>query len=265
MNLGTALVVGAAKLDEAAALPPKLLAKLSVGCDADPNVPNVKPEADIELELLVPTALDEAGAVPDFALSHDLHSVAASSFITMQASHSHCPGCLVASAANALSTAEGGAVFWGLDAAVVVKETEEGKVVDEAEAGAVIALNVFEEDEEKLKGALVCVAEILAGVVIAPFAESFEKMLADAEAEVVDEEGPSDAQLEAADVLPDVEDAVPMESMAGAANNDGVDDVVDVGREPNENVGAAALVEKLNVGAENDQALAGSALGGSLL
>ena len=53
------------------------------------------------------------------------------------------------------------------------------------------------------------------------------------------------------------EGAEPKDSVAGEENKDGVEEAVNVGGEPNEKLGAAALVEKVNVGAEKDQALVG--------
>ena len=86
-------------------------------------------------------------------------------------------------------------------------------------------------------------------------------ILAKPEAVADDDEEPSDAQLEAAALLVRVEGAEPSDSVAGAEKMEGADDEADVGAGPKEKVGAAAAVEKLKVGAADDQAAAGSAVG----
>ena len=96
-----------------------------------------------------------------------------------------------------------------------------------------------------------------AAAAVPPLANGLAKPPADGCEDKEDE--PREAQLAVALVLlnGEEEEVEPKDRVAGAEKREGVDEGAAVGGEPNEKLGAAALVEKLKVGAENDHALVG--------
>lgn len=203
-------------------------------------------------------AADVVAAVPGFALSHALHCAAVASFIIIHVSHSHWPGCLLARAANVVgATSEAVGLDTSVATLVVAAEEEEEEEEradedeeSEAKEGAANKANEF-DDEGVVEKAVGLTEDTtlppVANGLVTPPDEDEEK-----------EEEPREAQLAAApELLLSADGEEPSDKAAGAENSEGVDEVVEVGAAPNEKEGAAALVENVNVGAENENALAG--------